>query len=164
MVNEEIYSATDHDIFVRMINTLALVVATDYVDYTTSFWAAPKVANNGLSSQFLVVAEKTLSGGAVVIFGRTVAADEPDRDGRPVPDQRGRARDQEPIPTSAEIPARIWPTYYCVCWQSTIGSNKNVYYNLVRDDNSLVFSNNPTTPFLGSPTANTEQQAFDLEV
>lgn len=152
VVSEEIFSATDHDVFVRTINALGATVTTGYVDYTTSAWAAPKIANNRIAAQFLCVAEKTLSGGATVIFGRTVQPTNPISMGvqfqisgfelglKTHPDVGG-----DPSPSS--------PTYYCVCWQSTIGSNKNVYYNLVQADNSLVFSNNPT-PFLGAPTAN----------
>ena len=73
VVYEEDYSATDHDIFVKTIDTLGATVATEYVDFTTSYWAAPKIANNRIASQFLAVAVKTLSGGATVIFGRTIS-------------------------------------------------------------------------------------------
>lgn len=155
-VYEEAYSATDHDIFVATFDALAQTISTDYIDYTTSYWAAPKIANNRIAAQFLVVAEKTLSGGATVIFGRTVQPTIPLAMGAQF-QISGAELGLKSHPDVGGDPSPYSPTYYCVCWQSTINSNKNVYYNLVQANNGLVLPTNPS-PFLGFPTVNTNSK------
>jgi hypothetical protein len=76
VVCEQIYSATDHDILAVTYTGTGTPVpgGAEWIDYTSSWWANPKVANNNSYAQFLVVAERkvTIGGGFVTteIWGR----------------------------------------------------------------------------------------------
>jgi hypothetical protein len=70
---EEAFSATDHDVFEELLTVSGALISSDYIDYTTSNWQHPRVANNARASQFMVVAQV---GAAPVraITSRVVAA------------------------------------------------------------------------------------------
>jgi hypothetical protein len=58
VVYEEAFSATDHDVYSVALDGAGNVLSFsgDYIDYTTDFWADPRIANNNLADSFLVVA------------------------------------------------------------------------------------------------------------
>ncbi len=60
-VYEEIFSATDTDVVVKMLNASGVLSAQGYVDFTSTSWIRPRIANNGSSHRCLVVAERTSS-------------------------------------------------------------------------------------------------------
>jgi hypothetical protein len=70
-VYEEAFSATDHDIRVKLLNSTGGVITSGFVDSTTADWIAPRVANHNGSNQFLVVAQVTST---LAVVGKTVAA------------------------------------------------------------------------------------------
>jgi len=57
VVYEEAYSSTDHDAYTLMVNGNGVVIAGQgaYADYTTDFWAQPRIANNNIADNFFVV-------------------------------------------------------------------------------------------------------------
>lgn len=58
IVWQNAYSATDHDIWAQRLDLAQTPIGVPFtIDFTTTSWAKPKVANNGLADTFLVVAE-----------------------------------------------------------------------------------------------------------
>ena len=157
VVYEEVYSATDHDVFVRTINALGTTVATDYVDFTSSFWAAPKIANNRIAAQFLAVAEKTLSGGAIVIFGRTVPADESDRRWAPSSRSAEPSSASRATPTSAATRALIRRPITASAGNRRSRKHQRLLQPRPGRPARLVIQHNPS-PFAGVSTANTNSK------
>ena len=70
-VYEEVFSATDHDIRVKLLNSTGGVITSGFVDSTSADWRTPRVANHNGSNQFLVVAHEALN---FNIVGKTVSA------------------------------------------------------------------------------------------
>ncbi|MCY2959258.1 MAG: hypothetical protein NTY35_03755 [Planctomycetota bacterium] len=72
-VYEEVFSATDTDIVVKMLNSTGSLLVQSYVDSTSASWTKPRIANNGSAHVFLAVAERS-SSNPKAVMGRTVAA------------------------------------------------------------------------------------------
>ena len=71
-VYQEAFSATDHDVRVKLLNSTGGVITSGFVDNTTADWLSPRVANHNGSNQFLVVAQQAETFGS--IKGKTVSA------------------------------------------------------------------------------------------
>ena len=136
---ESVYSASDHDVYVISYTVGQSPVPsspTATIDFTGQNWKNPKIASSGLVPQFLVVAEHTLSGGAVVIGGRQVSA------------INFLTSGQFQI-SSGEVGQKANPDvggdpsgHYCVVWQNTPpASQTHVYFRLVSVSGTLFTSN-----------------------
>jgi hypothetical protein len=68
---ESAFSATDHDCYCQLQSASGATIAGSsiQIDFTSDFWARPKIANNANASQFLVVASVG-SPGSRIIRGR----------------------------------------------------------------------------------------------
>jgi hypothetical protein len=146
-VQEYVYSATDHDVYYRLHDASGAPIGSyGTIDATTSNFAKPKVANNNLANEFLVVCERTLPGGATVVSGRTVT---------PGPAGAGptfqiNGSDGGRNPDVGGDPGLSAPTYYCVCWEGGFGGFSNIYYNMVQPGGLVNF---PGSTLLGfAPT------------
>ncbi|HEX5053286.1 MAG TPA: hypothetical protein VFZ65_16035 [Planctomycetota bacterium] len=141
VVHEEIYSATDHDVFVTGYASDGSIAASAYVDYTTTYWGSPAIASHRGASQFLVVAARGLPGNSA-IWGCTLTyaqgatatltpspqfAIQVLGNGKS-PDVGGDANPSPPLPGG-----------YCVTWEGI--NNGKIYYNIVRTDTSLLAGN-----------------------
>jgi hypothetical protein len=74
-VYEQAFSATDHDVPYVFSDFAGNFISAGYVDVSTTYWAAPDVANNNNADQFYAVAQVgDPSGGARTIRGRTIDA------------------------------------------------------------------------------------------
>ena len=141
IVYEEAYSATDHDIGARAFDANGIPIPNSmaYIDYTSTWWANPKVANSNLYDQFLVVAEKkvTLGGGfqTTEIWGRTRYAAQQFVMGPQF--QIGSAAFHAGPLTHPDVggdPSPYGPTYYCVVYQVWSGA---IEYVMVAQTSSL---------------------------
>jgi hypothetical protein len=130
-VYESVFSATDTDVFARMLGATGTTIATGWIDFTSNSWRRPRCANNNAGHQFLVVAEVTnlvphavqgrlaqpngtiLTLGAQFDIGGSAAGD------KLTPDVGG-----DPFPTT--------PSFFCVTFQHTLSSSDSeVGYRLV---------------------------------
>lgn len=58
IVWQNAFSATDHDLWAQRLDLQQTVIGVPFtIDFTGVSWTKPKVANNGVADQFLVVAE-----------------------------------------------------------------------------------------------------------
>ncbi|MCC7398786.1 MAG: hypothetical protein IT455_17095 [Planctomycetes bacterium] len=58
VVWQRLFSATDHDVWAQRLDLAQQPIGSPFsIDYTTVSWTKPRVANNGLADNFLVVAE-----------------------------------------------------------------------------------------------------------
>ncbi len=140
-VHEEAFSATDHDVFVTTWDRDGNPGPGTYVDYTTAYWAAPRIASHRGASQFLVVAAKGMPAlNTRTIDGRTLTWDGAGTltasaqfsisnlgTGKS-PDVGG---DPNPSPPA--------PGNYCVTWEAPNGAG--YWYNIVHTDGSLFAAN-----------------------
>jgi hypothetical protein len=78
MVYEEAFSVIDHDVIAILtdVNGLTVPFGLFYVDNTTEDWRHPRVANNALAHQFLIVAAVT-GASTHTIRGRHLPASSP---------------------------------------------------------------------------------------
>jgi hypothetical protein len=135
VVYEEAYSLADHDVYAVMVYSNAILPGqTTTIDYTTDSWHEPKVANNNLADNFLVV-------GNVWDVGS----------GNPL--TKGRIRDAGSVAMGAQTvisgpepgdkiaadvggdPATVGPTYYLVVYQRNFQFNDtDIHARLVGTD------------------------------
>lgn len=134
IVHEEIYSATDHDVFVTGYESNGAVGASAYVDYTTSSWTSPQIASHRGASQFLVVATRNTL--IPSIWGRTLtyahAAATTLTPSAQFPIGSGPGSD--PDVGGDPNPSPPLPGNYCVTWQGNFGA---VLFNLVQTNASV---------------------------
>jgi len=134
------FSATDHDVWAEMFDSFGNPIASSgaYVDFTSSFWTQAKVANNRIASQFLVVAQRTPSGGGTPeIWGRTREAENTTQG---VQFQISAASGNKQFPDVGGDPNQAAPTYYCVVWERvfTVGVDHDVHARLVTNASTLL--------------------------
>lgn len=152
IVHEEVYSATDHDVFVTGYESDGSIGASVYVDFTTTSWYTPQIASHRGASQFLVVATR---GGLVTsIGGRTLTYSHAATTTLTPSAQFAIATGPcaNPDVGGDPNPSPSLPGSYCVTWEA--GAFSSVYCNLVRTDTSLLTSGgtllNPGYPFSGN--------------
>jgi len=143
----EIATATDTDVYFRLLDATGTILNGAYVDMTTEDWNAPDVANLNAYDQFLV-ASSVQSGG---VRGRLIDA------------PSGALLTPfwiAPTTTLASSlscggdPYATAPAYYCVAW---IVSG-NIQVRLVTNTGGLV----GTTPLLLNPTPSTDLVSLDV--
>jgi hypothetical protein len=78
VVYEVVYSATDHDVYARQMNSAGVFAAGDWVDFTTNSWNSPRCAAIPANDRMIVVAEQSTAvpkgiwGRPVILSGTTV--------------------------------------------------------------------------------------------
>ncbi|MCY2959573.1 MAG: hypothetical protein NTY35_05345 [Planctomycetota bacterium] len=134
VVYEDIFSATDHDVYGRQYVDQVLQ-GTATIDFTTNDWRNPKVANNGLANQFLCVAQVGASGSRI-IRGRTILAATLGLGTQFT--ISGTETGDKTSPDVGGDPALTGPTYYCVVWQRTrTNGDEDVLSRLVLSNGTL---------------------------
>lgn len=129
-VYDEAFSATDHDIRVRLLSSTGAVITSGYVDSGSGNWTSPHVANHGGSNQFLVVANDSTG----TVRARTVAASTLAMSAQ-FSVGVGFSPDVGGTPSSGST------AYYLVAWTNTIeGIGSVVETRAVRTDTTLVGS------------------------
>ncbi|HEV8111846.1 MAG TPA: hypothetical protein VGR31_03665 [Planctomycetota bacterium] len=139
VVEEETFSGTDHDVYATLLDSTGGFVNAGYVDSSGDYWALPKVANNNIANQFLVVAEVSPSGsGPWNIRGRTVDAGALAMSGQ-FTISVGETGDKI-LPSVGGDPNPNPPTYYCVAWTRIFASgDDDIHYQLVDSSGGLLF-------------------------
>ena len=124
VVWERWYSQADHDIWAQRVDAAMVSVGAPFtIDYTSAAWAMPRVANNNLADNHLVVAQVSASAGAAPfwIAGRIVGAGSSgalggqfdiERDG-----MAGSYTGNKFAPDVGGDPYLVGPTYYAVVWE-----------------------------------------------
>lgn len=136
------YSATDHDVWAQRLDLGQNPVGTPFtLDFTSTSWSKPRVANNGLADNFLVVAE--CSQGFVSpywIGGRLWSAAAGagqqfliERAGQPG-SYTGDARN----PDVGGDPLEVGPTFFTVVWEREYSpTDHDILARQVTDTGSL---------------------------
>lgn len=140
-VHEEAFSATDHDVYVTTWDRDGNPGPATYVDYTSAYWAAPRIASHRGASQFLVVAAKGLPAlNTRTIDGRTLTWD-----GASTLTASAQfsisnlGTGKNPDVGGDPNPSPPMPGNYCVTWEAPNGAG--YWYNIVHTDGSLLASN-----------------------
>jgi hypothetical protein len=124
IVFEEHVSATDGDVWTYRLNgtTGALVpFSLSSIDITTTNWRRPKIANNDLNENYLVVAEaglaptRTVRGRTVSTTAGTISAQFSIGDSVNYPGDQSH-------PDVGGDPDDELPVFYCVVWQNEFSS------------------------------------------
>lgn len=66
VVMEEVFSATDHDVYVEFLDQAGAQLASGYADQSSEDWREPKCANLDHADQFMIVAAQGLGVGNLV--------------------------------------------------------------------------------------------------
>ncbi|MBL8748673.1 MAG: hypothetical protein JNK78_05905 [Planctomycetes bacterium] len=140
-VHEEAFSATDHDVYVTTWDRDGNVGPATYVDYTTSYWAAPRIASHRGASQFLVVAAKGMPAlNTRTIDGRTLTWDGAGTlTTSPQFSISNLGTGRSPDVGGDPNPSPPAPGNYCVTWEAPNGAG--YWYNIVHTDGSLLAAN-----------------------
>ncbi|MCP3920801.1 MAG: hypothetical protein GY711_35185 [bacterium] len=135
---QRVWSSTDRDVWCELRSSTGTLIAAsgDYVDFTTSDWTNPNIANNRIASQFLVVAER----GAYPdtdIYGRTREANSSTMGGQ---FQISTGSGDKRNPDVGGDPHTAGPTYYCVAWERVwnIADDHDIHARLVRSSSTLL--------------------------
>jgi hypothetical protein len=115
---EQVFTATDHDIYAQMHDAAGNLIAgsTQTIDFTSDFWAHPKVANNNIANDFLVVAEVGQpTSGTRQIWGVVRDAATLSQGNQFQID--GNESGDKSNPDVGGDPALSGPTYFLVVWQ-----------------------------------------------
>jgi hypothetical protein len=153
VVYEQVYSATDHDVYAKMYTSAGTLVASATVDFTSNLWAAPRVAYLNGAQQFLCVAQVGAVG-VRTIMGRTVEANgtiitqgtQFDISGSAAGDKIRPDVGGDPYPNAGA-------SYYCVVWENDVNQaipvpDHRVAYQLVASNNGLVLG---APVYVGTP-------------
>jgi hypothetical protein len=137
-VYEETFSAADHDVYSVLMNATAGGIFSQYIDMTSDYWAAPKVANNNIADQFLVVAQVGLpTSGARIIRGRTALASNLSLG--PQFTISGTDFGDLLNPDVGGDPFTGPPSYYAVVWERVISaSDHDIHAQLVLSNSTLL--------------------------
>ncbi len=139
---ERVYSATDHDIWAQEHDSSGAIVSgtTLTIDFTTNWWAHPRVATNALSTQFLVVAAVGDPSGAVrTIWGRERESEAPYTHSAQFQISEVGAFGDQLDPDVGGDPVLVGPTYYCVAWTRVYSSSdRDVHARLVTSSGTLL--------------------------
>lgn len=133
---EDQFSTSDHDIYAQEYDTTGALVSGsfEYIDFTTNYWYQPRVANNHIGANFLVVA--TVVGSPYAVWGRTYTA------------SAGALSAQFPIsaepgynclnPDVGGDPVSAGPTYFLVVWERDYASgDDDIHGQLVDSTGAL---------------------------
>jgi hypothetical protein len=115
------YSATDHDIWAQRLDLAQTPLGVPFtIDFSTTSWTKPRVANNGLSDTFLVVAEcsqaftspRWIGGRIWSLAGGALPAFDIERAG-----VGGSWSGDATNPDVGGDPLELGPTYFTVVWE-----------------------------------------------
>ena len=138
-VYEEAYSATDHDVFASVLDGNGGVLGYGYVDGGGNYWASPRVANNKLSGEFLVVAMVGHpSTSTSVIYGVRFGATFPYPLHGPYP--ISSLADGDAL--HPDVGGDPFPgiTYYCVVWEREYNAgDHDILAQFVRTDGTTLY-------------------------
>ncbi len=139
VVFERTYSATDKDVWGVMfdsnMNQLGMVFP---IDYTSSSWVAPRVANNNLLDQFFTVATRKTSDLGGDIVGRGVSAWGYFSTAQVV--VRAKLLSSRFMePDIGGDPSEIGPAYYCVVYRRTVlaDGDRDIHAQLITSAGAL---------------------------
>lgn len=137
VVEEEAYSATDHDIWAVQLDASGSPIYATFLDSTTTDWRRPRVASNAIAQNFLCVAAVTpVGGGLRSIRGVTFAATT-----QAVGAQFTISSTESGDKLNPDVggdPALVGPTYYFVIWQRTFSSSdQDIHGRRVGADGTL---------------------------
>lgn len=135
---EEVFSASDHDVYEEHLDLSGNLISGGYIDSTSADWRHPRVANNNFANQYLIVAAVgDPAGGARVIKGRTVNGGSSVYS--PVFQISGVEAGDKLDPDVGGDAANVSPSYYCVVWSRVAGANdRDVHARLVKTDGTLL--------------------------
>jgi hypothetical protein len=120
-VYEEAVSAADHDVVAIIADSNGLVIPGGlyYIDNSAENWTKPRVANNNLAHQFMIVAEVG-SPGAHSIRARTIHSDGLGLSNKLViADVAGMDLMNPDVGGDTSVAS---PSYYCVVWERVYSS------------------------------------------
>ncbi len=136
VVWQRLFSATDNDVFAQAYTADGALVGASgaYVNFASSSWSSPRIANNGLESQFLIVA--TVAGSTSTIWGRTREAENTTMGS---PFQISAVFGDSVAPDVGGDPALSGQTYYMVAWerQFSFAVDHDIIGQLVTVDGTL---------------------------
>jgi hypothetical protein len=116
VVWENQFSAADGDIFARHINSNGVPASPLFViDSTGENWRRPRIANNNIANNFLVVVQRGASPNRV-IWGRTCSTVATTSSPFQIGDPAAQAGDQFNADIGGD-PVLVGPTYYFVVWE-----------------------------------------------
>jgi hypothetical protein len=136
VVCEETFSSTDHDVIAQQFDASGNFMNWSYVDFTTDYWAHPRIANNAIAGSDLCVAAVGLpTGGARIIRGATVSAA---AQGGPQFTINGAESGDKLNPDVGGDPALAPPTYFMVVWERVFAStDHDVHGRIVNANGTL---------------------------
>ncbi len=134
---EEVYSATDHDIRVRIMNYDGTVRHDRYVDFTTAHWTAPRCAGLTYVSQCLVVATRSPGTSSSAVVGREVGMLDLPMYSQITISRASDGRALNPVVGGDPYAGPI--AYYCVAYERVYSAtDHDILYRMVRSNNTLV--------------------------
>jgi len=134
---ERAYSATDHDVWAQEYDNGGVLVAGSgaYIDFTTAYWANPRVASNWIAANFLVVA--TVGSTAP----RSISGRTRDANSASMGAQFGVSAEASFDCFGATVggdPVTSGPTYYLVVWNRVFtGTDWDIHAQLVSGSGAL---------------------------
>ncbi len=139
---ERIFSATDHDIWIQSQDASGVAIGgtLDTIDFTSLWWAHPRIATNTLASQFLVVAAVgNPSSTPRTIWGREREAESPYTLGAQFQISDPAITSDQLDPDVGGDPVLAGPTYYCVVWTRVFNTtDRDVFARLVTSSSTLL--------------------------
>jgi hypothetical protein len=136
VVYEDVYSGTDHDICFELRDSSGGFEGFDFIDYTTSYWASPRVANNHIAANFMCVAAVGAPGNLRTIWGRTCDAATATLGAQFA--ITGTDTYDKFSPDIGGDPTLAPPTYYMVTWERTFTpSDHDIHGRLIDASGAL---------------------------
>ncbi len=142
IVWQNAFSATDHDLWAQRLDLQQTVIGVPFtLDFTSVSWTKPKVANNGVADNFLVVAEcsnafaspRWIGGrlyGSLVGAGAQFDVERPGTTSSLLGDATN--------PSVGGDPLELGPTYFTVVWEREFSSSDHdVLMRQVTDSGAL---------------------------
>ncbi len=136
VVLERVFSATDHDVFWILLDANGGATGSaDYIDFTSTNVAHPRVANNGLADNFLCVTQQgSATGGTRDIHGRLVS--NAGAMGTPFLIHDSSLDLTNPVVGGDNL--GVGPTYYFVAYELAFGAgDHDIYGRLIASDGTL---------------------------
>jgi hypothetical protein len=145
VVYDEAFSGSDYDVFSAFIFPGGGTISGHYIDSTSDYWGEPKVANNNIAHNFLVVAEVSTSGpfGQMTVRGATVAAAPGGIVGPQFTISTGAQGSDSFFPDVGGDPTTAPPTYYLVTWETAYSSTDHDIYARLVDASGVLQGNGP---------------------
>lgn len=116
-----VFSASDYDVYVRLVSATGVLESTITVDFTSVLWTTPAIANNNSTNRFLVVAAAVPTGQPADIRGRLVDPVSSDVGGAQffVSPQDGAYRNMPDVGGDPYMGV----SNYCVVWQRPVSAS-----------------------------------------